>query len=100
MKRNKIIGLISMILSISMFSNQMNAQEIEINEVSLNLKEESIISIASLTAKGDLIELKKALNEGLEVELTINEIKEILIHTYAYCGLPRSIRGLQTLWKC
>jgi alkylhydroperoxidase/carboxymuconolactone decarboxylase family protein YurZ len=99
MKRNKIIGLISMILSISMFSNQMNAQEIETNKVSLNLKEKSIISIASLTAKGDLIKLKKDLNQGLDAELTINEIKEILVHTYAYCGFPRSIRGLQTFME-
>jgi alkylhydroperoxidase/carboxymuconolactone decarboxylase family protein YurZ len=29
----------------------------------------------------------------------VNEIKEILIHTYAYCGFPRSIRGLQTFME-
>uniref|UniRef100_UPI00262CADCD carboxymuconolactone decarboxylase family protein n=1 Tax=Fluviicola sp. TaxID=1917219 RepID=UPI00262CADCD len=31
--------------------------------------------------------------------LTINEIKEILVHLYAYCGFPRSIRGLQTFME-
>jgi alkylhydroperoxidase/carboxymuconolactone decarboxylase family protein YurZ len=31
--------------------------------------------------------------------LTINEIKEVLIHLYAYCGFPRSIRGLQTFME-
>jgi 4-carboxymuconolactone decarboxylase len=36
------------------------------------------------------------LNTGIESGLTVNEIKEILVHTYAYCGFPRSIRGLQT----
>src|SRR5690606_22835092 len=28
--------------------------------------------------------------------LTINEIKESMVHLYAYAGFPRSIRGLQT----
>lgn len=96
MKQFKIISLMTMIL---MFFNQTNAQEIETNKVGLNLKEKNIISIASLTAKGDLIELKKALNQGLDAKLTINEIKEILVHTYAYCGFPRSIRGLQTFME-
>jgi 4-carboxymuconolactone decarboxylase len=36
------------------------------------------------------------LNDGLNAGLSINEIKEILVHLYAYCGFPRSIRGLQT----
>lgn len=87
-----------MLLSISMFSHQMKAQEIEMND-GLNLKQRSIITIASLTATGDLEELKVALNNGLEAELTVNEIKEILVHTYAYCGFPRSIRGLQTFME-
>jgi alkylhydroperoxidase/carboxymuconolactone decarboxylase family protein YurZ len=39
------------------------------------------------------------LNEGLDAGLTINEIKEILVHLYAYCGFPRSIRGLQTFME-
>lgn len=29
----------------------------------------------------------------------MNEIKEVLVHLYAYCGFPRSIRGLQTFMK-
>ena len=62
----------------------------------LNPKEQSIISIAALTAKGDLIRLKKALNTGLDAGLTVNQIKESLVHLYAYCGFPRSLRGLQT----
>jgi hypothetical protein len=52
-----------------------------------------------LTAKGDLDKLKTALNTGLENGLTINEIKEALVHTYAYCGFPRSIRGLQAFME-
>ena len=66
---------------------------------SLNPGEQSIITIAAITAKGDLIKLKPALNEGLDAGLTISQIKEILVHTYAYCGFPRSIRGLQTFME-
>ncbi|WP_316737512.1 carboxymuconolactone decarboxylase family protein [Pedobacter aquatilis] len=65
----------------------------------LNKTESNIITIASLTAKGDLVRLKTALNNGLEAGLTINQIKEILVHTYAYCGFPRSIRALQTFME-
>lgn len=99
MKHFKIIGLLLIIVSISMFSNKMMAQEIEMNKVGLSAKEKGIVSIASLTATGDLEELKVALNNGLEAELKVNEIKEVLVHTYAYCGFPRSIRGLQTFME-
>lgn len=67
------------------------------SNMELTVKQKSIISIAAYAAKGDLNLLKSALNEGLNAGLTINETKEILVHLYAYCGFPRSIRGLQTL---
>ena len=62
----------------------------------LNKKQHSIIKIAAVTAKGDLAKLKTELNSGLDSGLTVNQIKEVLVHLYAYCGFPRSIRGLQT----
>ncbi|WP_233545653.1 alpha/beta fold hydrolase [Parabacteroides sp. AM08-6] len=62
----------------------------------MNKKEQHIVSIASLTGKGDLVKLKPALNEGLNAGMTVNEIKEVLVHSYAYCGFPRALRGLQT----
>jgi len=40
--------------------------------------------------------LKTALNEGLDAGLTINEIKEILVQMYAYCGFPRSLNSINT----
>jgi len=63
----------------------------------LSKKQEKIITISSFTAKGELEKLKPELVGGLEAGLTVNEIKEVLVHLYAYCGFPRSIRGLQTL---
>jgi alkylhydroperoxidase/carboxymuconolactone decarboxylase family protein YurZ len=65
----------------------------------LTSKQQGIIPIAAYTANGDLQQLKSALNEGLDAGLTINEIKEVIVHLYAYCGFPRSIRGLQTFME-
>ena len=64
--------------------------------MTLDAKQQSIVSIAALTAKGDLEGLKPALDSGLDAGLTVYQIREALVHTYAYCGFPRSIRGLQT----
>jgi len=94
----KNIGLILM-LCFALFSNLIKAQNMKTLENGLNPNQKSIIYIASLTAKGDLENLKVQLNSGLDNGLTINEIKEILVHTYAYCGFPRSIRGLQTFME-
>jgi alkylhydroperoxidase/carboxymuconolactone decarboxylase family protein YurZ len=62
----------------------------------LNAKQQSIIPIAAFTANGDLNKLKTALEEGLVAGLTVNEIKEILVHLYAYTGFPRSLNGINT----
>lgn len=64
-------------------------------EQTLSIRQQHIVTIASYTGRGDLVHLKTALGEGLDAGLTVNEIKEILVHSYAYCGFPRSLRGLQ-----
>src|SRR5699024_3061494 len=48
---------------------------------------------------GDLQQLNPALHNGLDAGLTVNEIKESMIHLYAYAGFPRSIRGLNTFME-
>ena len=65
----------------------------------LTEKQLVIVSIAANTAKGDLEKLKTALNKGLDRGLTINEIREILNHQYAYVGFPRALNGMLTLNK-
>lgn len=77
----------------------LNAQNEMNTQTSLVPRQQSMVSIASLTAIGDLQSLKPALNSGLDAGLTVNEIKEVLVHLYAYCGFPRSIRGLQTFME-
>lgn len=65
----------------------------------LSETQQSIVRIAALTAKGELKALKPTINKGLDDGLTVNQIKEALVHLYAYCGFPRSIRGLQTFME-
>lgn len=62
----------------------------------LTARQQRIAEIASRTGRGDLENLKPALAAGLDEGLTVNEIREVLIHAYAYCGFPRSLRALQT----
>lgn len=76
------------------FAQQQVAQS---NLYALEKRHQHIVAISSFTTKGDLEQLKKAINEGLSAGLTVNEIKEVLVHLYAYCGFPRSIQGLNTL---
>lgn len=68
-------------------------------DTALSGKEKSIILIASLTAKADYPKLQKEIDIALQFGLTVNEIKEVLVHVYAYCGFPRSIRALQILMQ-
>lgn len=78
------------------FNTHVNAQQLMNASKTLDNKQQAIVTISALTAKGNLVQLQKSLNDGLNAGLTINEIKEVLVHLYAYCGFPRSIRGLQT----
>lgn len=64
------------------------------NEISLKMQK--IALIAAFTASGDVDRLKSVLVEGLEAGLTVNQIKEVLIHTSAYAGFPRSLNGINT----
>lgn len=66
----------------------------EANRV-LSARQQAIVAIGSAAGRGDLACLEKAVVEGLEAGMTVNEIKEILVQTYAYAGFPRSLRALQ-----
>lgn len=63
----------------------------------LSDRESSIVKIAACTAIGDLSTLKEEFNTALNNGMTLNEIKEIPIQMYAYCGFPRSLQGINTL---
>lgn len=61
-------------------------------ESMLNLKERQIAAISGSAAKGD----KPGLTTALTAGLSVNEIKEVLVQLYAYCGFPRSMGALNT----
>lgn len=82
-----------MIIS-AFISFEVNADSFETG--SLDAKQQSIVAISGFTARGDLTGLKQALIGGLKAGLTINEIKEELVHLSAYCGFPRSLNGINT----
>jgi len=88
--------LIVLSLCFSCINKDVQAQDSIRQYQSLTMKEQSVITISAFTAKGNLVELKKAFIEGLDAGLTINEIKEIVIQLYAYTGFPRSLNALQT----
>ncbi len=65
----------------------------------LDKRQQAIVGIAACTGRGELAGLKDALAQGLAAGMTVNEIKEVLIHAYAYCGFPRSLRAIQTFME-
>lgn len=102
------------------YSGILHAQDVKDTDPALSSRQTAIVRIAALTAKGDLLHLKEAMNEALDESLgeeiqndeipdeelnddnidtglTVNEIKEILIQMYAYCGFPRSLNGISVL---
>lgn len=65
----------------------------------LTAREQAIVAIGAYTGKGDLEHLAPALAQALGTGMTVNEVKEVLVHAYAYCGFPRSLRAIQTFMK-
>lgn len=95
MKINSIV--VGLIIALGGISLSGNAQDNLNGGKTLTTGQQSLAAIAALTATGDLASLKTELATGLDAGLTVNQIKEAIIHLYAYAGFPRSIRGLQTL---
>lgn len=87
----KKIALLGILFAFFCIVNPMEAND-NMNE--LNEKERNIAEIAKNVSLGDMPKLKIALNAGLDADLSVNEIKEILVQLYAYCGFPRSLNAL------
>lgn len=75
---------------------QTSAQPKANTSVILSQKQLDLIPIAAFNATGNLEKLKPALVSGLESGLTVNEIKEVFAHQYAYAGFPRALNGMLT----
>lgn len=66
--------------------------------MTINAKDKHLVVISSTTATGDVEPLKTHLASALNDGVTINELKELLVQLYAYCGFPRSLNGLGALY--
>lgn len=85
-----------MLLGISVNTYSQENNMLSKKQESLDRRSQKVVTISVFAARGELNKLKPELVAGLEAGLTVNEIKEILVHLYAYSGFPRSLRGLQT----
>lgn len=83
--------LLTLVMSIILGENAMAE--------SLTKEQQSIALVSAYTALGNQKELKQALNDGLDNDVSVNELKEILVQAYAYCGFPRSLNALATLMQ-
>jgi alkylhydroperoxidase/carboxymuconolactone decarboxylase family protein YurZ len=83
-----MVSLLAPVLAIGSEENKMEKFN------ALSQRQQCIIPMAAFTADGDIDRLKPALSKGLNGGLTVNEIKEVLVHLYAYTGFPRSLNAL------
>jgi len=88
-----MVSLLTPVLAIGSEENKMEKL------YALSQRQQCIILIAAFTADGDINRLKPALNQGLDDGLTVNEIKEVLVHLYAYTGFPRSLNALSAFME-
>jgi fermentation-respiration switch protein FrsA (DUF1100 family)/quercetin dioxygenase-like cupin family protein/alkylhydroperoxidase/carboxymuconolactone decarboxylase family protein YurZ len=65
----------------------------------IDARQQSIAFISSNTIKGDMDGLNAAFIDGLDNELSINDIKEILVQMSAYAGFPRALNGITAFQK-
>ncbi|HWL80453.1 MAG TPA: carboxymuconolactone decarboxylase family protein [Roseomonas sp.] len=57
----------------------------------LERKQRSMLNLAMLTALGKAPELKLHVKGALANGVTVEEIKEILLHATVYCGIPAGL---------
>jgi 4-carboxymuconolactone decarboxylase len=94
--KNYIFKATAMLLLSLISFNNMNAQTTSNTNQALNAHQQSMVRIVAFTSVGNIDQLKTELATGLEVGMTVNEIKEALVQLYAYCGFPRSLNALNT----
>lgn len=83
-----------MAATVGMASLMMTTEVEAQRDQKLSGRQKAIIPIAAFAGSGNMPKLKPALTEGMEAGLTVNEIKEILVHTYAYAGFPRALNAI------
>ena len=77
-------------------TQKMTAQTKSTDPKPLNPTEQAMVTLSALIADGNLEALKTEIPVALDAGLTINEIKELMVQLYAYCGFPRSLNAINT----
>lgn len=91
MKR-KIFAFVCLLVFLSV-GDKVMAEEI------LSVRQQAIVEVSGYASLGNQEELKSALNRAFDAGVTLNELKEILVQSYAYCGFPRSLNALGSLME-
>lgn len=84
-----VIGL----LAIASTAIAQNKKTMEI----LSTRQMNLATCAALEAQGDIERLDGAIRKALDDGMTVNELKEVFSHLYAYTGFPRSLNALNCL---
>ena len=63
----------------------------------LTVEEQSIVRVAAYAAADQQAGLTIAFHDALDAGVTVSELRETLIHLYAYTGFPRSLNALGNL---
>lgn len=65
------------------------------NRPAMGRRDRSIATISMLIAQGKELEIKMHVKGGLANGLTVEEIREIVLHAMIYCGVPASFTALR-----
>lgn len=65
----------------------------------LSLAEREMVTITSLITQGAFDQLEVHIKAALNVGLTENKIKEIIIQCAAYAGFPKAVQAMKTAGK-
>ena len=67
------------------------------NHNQLTPQQQSLVTLAAYEATGDTTRLQQAVRNAFNNGLTVNQIKEVFSHLYAYTGFPRSLNAQTVL---
>lgn len=86
------VGLFALIYTMTVYGQANHS-----SPDTLDIKQQTLVAVAATAGKGDAQLLPALFGEALDAGWSVNELKEAMIHLYAYAGFPRSLNGLNML---
>jgi len=65
------------------------------NRPGLGRRDRSLLTLSMLIAQGKEMEIKMHVKGGIANGLTVDEIREVVLHAMIYCGVPASFTALR-----